>query len=244
VVSLSPSTTELLFAIGAGDRLVGRTRWCTDPPAALDVPSVGDGLNPNIELILSRRPDLVIFYHSPANASAIQQLTALDIPSLSVRLDRLEDLAPAARLLASLTEQAGVDALLEGFDAELTALPQRESGSTPRVLILAWDAPPIVIGGGSFLSELVRLAGGENAFADLAQPSAPVSIEAIVVRQPDLVLVVGDTEPVFASRSEWQAVTAIRDRRFVSVSGTEFSWPSLRSVEAVRRLRAALAEVS
>ncbi|MDH3455918.1 MAG: helical backbone metal receptor [Gemmatimonadota bacterium] len=241
IVSLSPSVTELLFTIGAGERVVGRTRWCSDPVAALAVPSVGDGLDPNIELIVAQRPDLVVFYHSAANASAIDQLRALGIATASVRLDRLEDLEPAAMLLASLVGDSSLAGPhLEGLATELAELPTTDTRPRPRVLILAWDAPPIVIGGGSFLSELVALAGGENVFADLAQPSAAVSIEAIVARRPDLVLLVDDAEPLFAARSEWRVVAAVRDRRFVVVSGTQFSWPSFRSAAAVRQLRTAL----
>ena len=243
IVSLSPSVTELLFTLGAGERVVGRTRWCSDPAAALAVPSVGDGLDPNIELIVAQRPDLVVFYHSAANASAIDQLRALGIATASVRLDRLEDLEPAAMLLASLVGDSSLAGPhLERLVTELAELPTTDTRPRPRVLILAWDAPPIVIGGGSFLSELVALAGGENVFADLAQPSAAVSIEAIVARRPDLILLVDDAEPLFAARSEWRVVTAVRDRRFVVVSGTQFSWPSFRSAAAVRQLRTALQE--
>ncbi len=243
VVSLSPSLTELLFSIGAGDRLVGRTRWCSDPPAALDVPSVGDGLDPNIELIVAQRPDLVVFYHSAANAAAINQLRALGIATASVRLDRLEDLEPAAILLGSLLgDSSQVRPLVAQLESGLAERPTTDTVPPRRVLILAWDAPPIVIGGGSFLSELVTLAGGENIFADLASPSATVSIEAITARRPDLVLLVDDSEPLFAARSEWQVVAAVRERRFVVVNGTQFSWPSFRSARAVQQLQAALQE--
>jgi ABC-type Fe3+-hydroxamate transport system substrate-binding protein len=242
VVSLSPSLTELLFSIGAGDRLVGRTRWCSDPPAALGVPSVGDGLDPNIELIVAQRPDLVVFYHSAANAAAINQLRALGIATASVRLDRLEDLEPAAILLGSLLgDSSQARPLVAQLESDLAERTTTEA-VPPRVLILAWDAPPIVIGGGSFLSELVTLAGGENVFADLASPSATVSIEAITARRPDLVLLVDDSEPSFAARSEWQVVAAVRERRFVVVNGTQFSWPSFRSARAVQQLQAALQE--
>jgi ABC-type Fe3+-hydroxamate transport system substrate-binding protein len=241
VVSLSPSTTELLFAIGAGDRVVGRTRWCEDPAEAIAVQSVGDGIDPSIELLVSRRPDLVVFYHSSQNAVAIAQLEGLGIATASVRLDRLDDLGRAARFLGGLTgDSARADSLSTALETEMATLQAVEATEPSKVLMLAWDTPPIVIGAGSFLSELVELAGGVNVFGDLSQPSAPVSIEAIAARAVDVVLLVGETQPDYLDRPEWNVVKAVREKRFVVVSGTEFSWPSYRSPAAVRTLRAAL----
>lgn len=245
IVSLSPSLTELLFAIGAGDRVVGRTRWCTEPAAALDVPNVGDGLEPNLEAIVARQPDLVVFYHSPSNAPAIERLRGLGIGTVSVQMDRLEDVGEAALLLAAVVGAAPHAAeLAQAYRTRLDAgWPTRSDGSAPSVLMLAWDAPPIVIGGGSYLSQMVEAAGGRNVFADLAAPSATVSIEAITARDPDVVLFTGDAGPTIADRPEWQAVPAVRDRRFVRVSGTKFSWPSFRSTDAIGEIAAALAQV-
>src|SRR5205823_1429476 len=79
VVSLLPSFTEILFAIGAGERLVGRTAWCDYPPAALAVPSVGDGMPPNVEAVAARRPDLVVLYRSGPNVTAAEQLERLGV---------------------------------------------------------------------------------------------------------------------------------------------------------------------
>lgn len=240
IVSLSPATTELLFDLGAGDRVVGRTRWCQDPPAARDVPSVGDGLPPNVEAVIARRPDLVVFYHSPSNAPAVERLRALGIATASVRVDRLDDFVRAARLLGRVTGTADrADSLVRALRDSLTAVTASHAPRPePSVLILAWDNPPIVIGAGSFLSEIVALAGGRNAFADLAEPSATVSIETIAARDPDVVFVVG--APAFAERPEWQVVAAVRERRFARVEGTAFQHPSFRAPAAVRELRGIL----
>src|SRR5438046_620631 len=112
IVSLSPAVTELLFALGAGDWVVGRTTWCDYPPAARAVPSVGDGLNPNLEAVAARRPDLVILYRSALNETAAQQLARLGIAAAVVRQDRLEDLARAAGLAATLTGRGAAGASL------------------------------------------------------------------------------------------------------------------------------------
>src|SRR2546426_7667453 len=101
VVSLAPSSTELLFALGAGEQVVGRTTWCKYPPAALAVPVVGDGLNPNLEAVAARRPDLRVLYRSPLNATGAAQLARIAIPAGVVQQDRLEDVPPAAPVLGT-----------------------------------------------------------------------------------------------------------------------------------------------
>lgn len=244
IVSLAPSITDLLFAIGAGPGVVGRTRWAAYPPEALAVPSVGDGLDPNVEAIAARRPDLVLFYESPANATAVQQLTALGISTESLRMDRLDDVARAARRFGAVTGTAAhAESLATRFTERLDSARAARSGAPPgpRVLILSWDQPPIVIGGGSFQSELLELAGARNAFGDLAQPSGQVAIETIAARDPDLVLLTGGaSDPEWAARAEWQVVPAVRARRFVVVSTDAFTYPSFRAFEAVAALRRAL----
>ena len=121
--------------------------------------------------------------------------------------------------------------------ARATVSPARR----PSVFILSWNDPPITIGGGSFLSEIVERAGGRNLFGDSDKPSFVVAIEAVVARDPDYVLVSGTDEPSFARRPEWRVVPAVRERRFLRVNGSEFSRPSPRIGDAVRALARAIA---
>jgi iron complex transport system substrate-binding protein len=243
VVSLSPAITELLFALGAGDRIVGRTQWDQYPPSVAGIPSVGDGLDPNVERVVALRPDLVAFYASSANAQAIRRLADIGIPSVSIRLDSLASVARAASLLGRLTDTDDrADSLIHIFEAQRDSARQsREQRAGTRVLILSWDNPPIVIGATSFLSQLVDLAGGANVFADVDAPHAIVTIETIAERNPDVILFFGDDTPAFVQRPEWQAVDAVRGRRFIVLDGSEFEYPSLRAFGAARRLRRALA---
>ncbi len=238
VVSLIPASTELLFAIGAGAALVGRTEWCNFPPEAAAVPNLGAGINPNLEAVVSARPDLVILYNSAQHAGAASRLRELGIPAIRINTDALADVPRIGALLGRLTGHAReADSMSAAFDAAL-ASATTDPGSAPRttVLLLVWEQPPMTIGRGSFLSELVERAGGENLFADVSASSGPVSIEAVSARDPDLILTTAAGPASFAKRPEWQVVRAVRERRFLNVSGSEYDRPGPRSPRAIRAL--------
>ena len=243
IVSLLPSFTEILFAIGAGENLVGRTAWCDYPPAARDVPNVGDGMPPNVEAVATRRPDLVVLYNSGPNVTAAQQLERLGIRTVLLDMNRLEDIAPAARRLGRLTgREAAAEALAARMDS-LTARPP-PSAPTTSLAFVVWDNPPIVIGRGSYLDQLAALAGARNVFADIAGPSAQVALETIAARDPDWIAVLADSValPGFARRREWRAVRAVRERRFLILPGGLFGRPGPRASQAIHELERLLAE--
>jgi ABC-type Fe3+-hydroxamate transport system substrate-binding protein len=244
IVSLIPATTELVFALGAGDRLVGRTSWCDFPAEAQAVPDLGNGIGPNIEAVVAARPDLVLLYKSGSNRSAAEQLRSFGIPTLELATDRMEDFDRITRLLgAALGEEEAAESLVVRTARDLdsaTVQPSNRPAALPSVFILAWDRPPMTLGRGSFLSEILERAGARNLFDDLATSSAPISIEAVASRDPDFVLVTGTGEPAIAGRVEWRVVTAVRERRFLRIDGSEFNRPSPRIGAAVRRLAAEL----
>ncbi|HEY3279775.1 MAG TPA: helical backbone metal receptor [Gemmatimonadales bacterium] len=240
IVSLAPSATELLFALGAGDHVVGRTTWCRYPPAALRVPDVGDGLNPNIEAVVARRPDLVVLYKSQLNESAAAQLHRLGIRSIVLAQDRLEDVARGARLLGPLVGQARAgDSIAAAIEGLLSAPPPP---SHVRVAFVVWDNPPMVIGAGSYLDQLATLAGATNVFHDLRSASATVSLETIAARDPDAIVTLSDSTapPPYASRPEWRAIRAVRERRFIMLPADLFGRPSPTAPTAVAALRRTL----
>ena len=240
IISLIPATTELVFALGAGDRLVGRTSWCDFPAEALAVPDLGNGIGPNIEAVVAARPDLVLLYKSGSNRSAAEQLRSFGIPTLELATDRMEDFDRIARLLgAALGKREEAESLVVRTARDLASATVQPS-SRPTVFILAWDRPPMTLGRGSFLSEILERAGARNLFDDLATSSAPISIEAVASRDPDFVLVSGSGEPAIAGRREWRVVPAVRERRFLRIDGSEFNRPSPRIGDAVRRLAAEL----
>ena len=243
VVSLIPATTELMFALGAGDRLVGRTTWCDYPAAAAAVPDLGNGIGPNVEAVVAARPDLVLLYKSASNRTAADQLRGFGIATLELATDRIEDMDRVTRLLGrAVGRTAAADSLIlaTAADLENASAPSAHPPVRPSVFILAWDRPPLTLGRGSFLSEILERAGARNLFEDILTSSAPISIEAVADRNPDFVLVTGSGEPGFADRDEWRVVPAVRERRFLRVEGSEFNRPGPRIGQAVRRLRSAL----
>jgi iron complex transport system substrate-binding protein len=246
VVSLIPATTELLFALGAGEWVVGRTSWCDYPAEAARVPDLGNGIDPNLEAVLGARPDLVLLYRSGANRGAATRLRSLGIPTLELATDRIADIDRIARLLGrALGLQQAADSLIAQTDADLAAAsrPPDLPSSRRSVFVLVWDRPAMTLGRGSFLSEILERAGARNVFDDLPSSSAQISIEAVAARDPDYVLVSTAGEPAIASRPEWRAVRAVRERHFLRVRGSEFNRPSPRVGHAVRELAAALAAV-
>jgi iron complex transport system substrate-binding protein len=244
IVSLNPTTTELLFAVGAGSRLVGRSGACDYPPAAADVPNLGDGFPPVVEAVAGARPDLVVLYHSTGNAAAAERLRELGIPVLRLRTDRLADVARAARLLgAAVGASRTGDSVAARLEAELarerSSAEHQAKRGTP-VLLLAWDQPVIALGAGSYASELVELAGGRNVFADLSAPSAPVAFEAIAAREPAVVVLAGSEMPGLERRPQWQTLRAVREDRVLRLTESSANRPGPRAPEAIRLLRARL----
>jgi iron complex transport system substrate-binding protein len=241
IVSLVPATTELLFAIGAGDLVVGRTNWCDYPADAQRVPSVGDGIGPNLEAVAARSPDLVLLYASADRGTVAAQFDRLGIPAMSLSTDQLRDVPRLARLLGRITgRERSADSLAQAFERDLVEAPV-DPRPARTAFLLVWDQPPMTVGRGSFLTELMARAGLRNVFADVAASSAVINIEGVVARNPDLILTLGATSPDIGGRPEWQVVPAVRARRFVHADGSEFSRPGPRSPAAIRELRQAVA---
>ncbi len=248
IVSLSPSTTEIVFAFGLGDRLVGRTRWCDYPAAARAVADVGDGIAPNVEAIAARRPDLVLLYASLSNRPAAQRLAALGIATAALALDRAEDVRTAARLVGALAGVKGAaDSLVAAFDSARAGAARDAAatgGRRPRLYVHVWAEPPVTVGRGSYLAEILRDAGADNVFDDVPTSSATVSLESLARRDPDAIVVLtSDTlgaPPPLAARPPWRAVRAVREGRYLLLDGSLYGRPSPRMPLAVRDLAARL----
>lgn len=238
IVSLIPAATEILFAIGAGPRVVGRTHWDAYPDSARLVPDMGDGIRPNVEVVLAARPDLVILYASADNRDAARQLRAASVPTLSLRIDRIEQFRRATMRIAQVVGDTARARLVIDTVAQSLDRTRRATASLPhpRVFWKAWDAPLMAIGGGSYMTELLDIAGARNIYAELPDPSPQVTIEDVIRRDPDLVVAGATSARVFRTVPAWQALRAVREGRIVLVDTTLMAFPSVRLGEAAHVL--------
>ncbi len=221
IVSLNPTTTELLFAMGDAGRLVGRTHWDHYPPAAVDVPDMGPALRPNIETVLAAHPDLVLLYASADNQSAAARFKSLGIATLALKADRIADFAREARLIGRiLGDSAGAAAVVDSVSRTLARVRAATAPLPhPTVFWELWQSPLMAAGGGSFLDELLTIAGGTNIYGALRAPSPVVSREDVMSRHPDVIF----TSP--SAAKDWNGRVLVPDTALI---GT----PSVRLGEA------------
>ncbi len=192
VLSLVPSATETLHAMGRGDVLVGRTDYDTQSWAA-KLPSVGGGLEPNLEAIVALQPDLVVRFGGDQDARTPARLTSLGIPVISVRPDRIEDVYRTIDLLGdAIGDEPAADSLAQSIRNGLRDAAE-EARALPRVRVayVLGGTPPWVAGPNTYIDEIVSMMGGDNVFGDLKLLYAAVSPEELRARVIDVVLVSG-----------------------------------------------------
>lgn len=230
IVSLNPATTEIIYAVGAGSRLVGRTAYDAYPPRVRAVADLGPGLRPNVEAIIATRPDLVILYAGEDNRDAARRLRATGIRTASFRVDRIRDLSRVTRLVGQLTGDTveaartidSVNATLARVRTATASLPH------PSVFWPFWESPLLSVGGGSFVNEMIEMAGGRNVFAELPQPSPQVTFEELVRRDPDLILTGPTTRQHMLSDPRWGTLRAVREGKILVIDTTIVNGPSPR----------------
>jgi iron complex transport system substrate-binding protein len=238
IVSLNPTTTEILFAIGAGPRVVGRSTYDVFPDAARGVTDVGMPLRPNVEAVLAVHPDLVLLYASNDNRQAAQRFQQAGVRTLSLKIDSIAQFERDTRLLGRLTgDSAAAYTLVDSVSATLARVAAATKDlAHPTVFVPTWDRPLIVIGGGSFLSQLLDIAGARNIYGDIGAPSAVVTIEDVTKRNPDLVLVSPASAPALDTNPKWRALSAVRRRHVLVYDTTLVGRPSVTLGAAARSL--------
>ena len=230
IVSLNPTTTELLYAIGAGGRLVGRTSYDIYPAAVRSVADLGQGLRPNVEAVLAVHPDLVLLYASADNRAAASRLRASGIATAAYRIDRIADMVRVTLLLGHLTgDTAAAQRTVDSVRATLDRV-RRATAALPHPSVFwpLWDAPLLSVGRGSFLNELIDIAGGRNVFADLPQPSPAVAFEELLRRDPDMIIASEASRKRLDASNRFRTLRAMREHHVVLVDSTVATGPSAR----------------
>jgi len=242
IVSLVPSLTEALFALGLGPRVVGVTEWCVHPAEAVAaLPKVGGTKNPDLASIRALTPDLVIANQEENKRQDVERLEALGIP---VWLTYPRTVADGAALLRELAEAAGAsDALgriVEPVEQALARAAARRPRRRVRVFCPIWKAPWMAVGGDTYAHDLLALCGGENVFAERSDRRYPiVRDEEIVAAAPEVVLL--PDEPYSFGPADVAAIArlpipAARSARIHCIDGTLVSWYGPRIVRAIETL--------
>jgi ABC-type Fe3+-hydroxamate transport system substrate-binding protein len=234
IVSLNPATTEIFFAIGAGQRLIGRTKFDSWPDSARFVPDLGNGINPNVEAILGARPDLVVLYASNDNRAAANRLIRSGINTVSLKNDHISDFARTTMLLgAILHDTARASKVRDSVQLTLDRVEAATRGvSRPTVFWHIWDAPLITVGSGSFMDELVNIAGATNVYRDIHGPSGEITLEDVARRDPHFILAGPIGMHAIESDPRWKIVRAARENRILVVDTMLVARPAVRLGEA------------
>ena len=246
IVSLAPHATELLYAAGAGDRVVGVLATSDWPPEAAAKPRVGDSRALDLERIVALAPDLVVTWPFAAPAQ-VAPLVARGVPVFianpatidGIALD-LERLGTLAGTLPTATARAAE------LRARLARLQARHAGArTVRVFYEIWNAPLFTIGGSHLISQALRLCGGENVFADLTLPAPGVSVEAVLKAQPEAILAGTDgaVRPAWLDEwKRWPALPAVARGNLFAVDANLLHRAGPRFVDGVEMMCARLDE--
>ncbi len=241
IVSLAPHVTELLYAAGAGDRVIAVVEFSDYPPDARRLPSVGNASRVDLERVIALGPDLVIGWKTGNNRGDLAALERLGIPVFVSEIGAIREIPQAIENLGRLagTEAAAVVAA-DKFRTEYEALERRYAGRAPvTVFYQIWERPLMTINDRHFIADSIRLCGGVNVFADI-EPIAPtVSVEAVIAADP-AVIINSASDDRNAAQLEvwrrWRAISAVRDDQLYGIPSDLIARPTPRILEGVAQL--------
>lgn len=246
VISLVPSATETIIALGCVDRLVGRTRYDVAEEVA-SLPSVGGTMDPSIEAIVALHPDIVIGYDSDKRHAVRMHLENAGIPVFSVRTQDTTDVFRGihnfgmllGRDSAAAAVAASIRATFDSVRQDVAGLPRRD------VMFVIYPNPAMTAGPGTFIDQLIGIAGGRSVFDDSRQLWPNVSMEEVVKRHPDLLIVPqgefrANAIDQFRGRNGWRDLAAVREGRVATVPANLTQRPGANIGAAARALEAAI----
>lgn len=243
IVSLAPHVTELLFAAGAGDKIVGAVEFSNYPDAAIRLPRIGSHAAFDLERIATLQPDLAVVWGSGNPPGQVAQLRRLGIPVFVSEPRRLEDIATSLRQMGTLANVPAGDAASD-FERRLAALRTRHANAAPvGVFYEIWNQPLMTVGGAHLISHALAVCGGRNVFAALTQPAASVELEAVLRADPDVIVASGmDRErPEWLDHwRRWPQLKAVKNGNLFFIPPDLLQRHTPRLLEGVEQLCAAL----
>lgn len=221
IISLSPHITEMLFAIGAGEQLVGVAENSDFPPAAKNIPRVSGAARLDLERILALSPDLIVAWHSGNPVQAMEPLHRLGIPLFYSEPRRLEDIARNLQRLGRLAGKNNRGLIAANkFRSRHQALARRNNMNKPaiRVFYQLWHRPLMTVNGQHLITDVIKLCGGINIFGDLPALTPVVSKEAVIAAHPQ-VIISGDRqrEDLYNDWQAWANIPAVSKRHLYSI---------------------------
>ena len=248
VVSLAPNVTELLFAIGAGDQIVGIDRYSDQPAGRVEhLPSVGSDYEPSLEKIVGLSPDLVFLSRSANRRETADALERLGVPSFITETPAVADMPRTLRDLGKLTGHAAdAETQVARLQQGLAAVRARVANQPrPRVLVVVWPEPLYVAGRETFTHDLIDVAGGQNVAAEV-RGYTTFPLERVLAVAPDIIILpthaasgTGDAAAV-AYWKRWPSLPAVREHRVFAIEDAIISRPGARLVQGAERLAALL----
>ncbi len=241
IVSLAPHLTELAFTAGAGDRIVATVEYSDHPDAARSIPRIGDAFRVDLERLLALRPDAVLVWESGTPGPTVERIRALQLPVVSFQTHRLEHVATVLRAIGRLADTSDVaERAASDYERRIQELRERYRDRTPlRVFIEVDDRPLYTVNGQQIMSELVELCGGRNVFADLSELAPAIGIEAVIAKNPQVIVSTDDTVPDSAAVwNRWRHIEAVRTGNVYTLRSDDIARATTRltvAAEAVCR---------
>ena len=236
VVSLAPSLSEIVVELDSADLLVGVLDAGERPAALKNVPSVGRYGQLDMERLLSLKPDLLLLWPGSVGPAQRDQLKRLNIPTYVAEPHNLEQLsAQIETIAAQLGRPERGTKLAADLRQKLAELRQRYRRDTPlKVFYQVWDKPLYTVGGGQIISDALEVCGAHNVFADLSLPAPQVSIEAVLQRDPQVILA-GELAQLDAWK-DWPQVAAVKQGKLLLVTDKGLERPSGQMIDATAKL--------
>ena len=224
IVSLTPSVTEILFAIGAGNEVVGVSQYCDFPPEVAHLPRAGSFLTPNLEAIVALHPTLVIGIGLSSQMREIRALNEMGCSVMQVQDDSVAQIEDSIRAVGARTNHsAEAHALLARLNAQIDSVREKVAGAPrQRVLMLVGHEPPIAVGPGTFLDHLLKLANVDNTADSIDQQWSKPGVEFIIAMRPDVILDGQMGSDPGAPARFWQkypSIPAVRNHRVYGYPG-------------------------